>query len=935
MADRSLGAAVLRTRLDQSGLRTGLTTLRRDTEQTLTTIEQRLDQTGRRLQRLGTGLTVGLTVPIAALGTAVVRAASDAEETESKFRTVFSSIGTQAAAAATRLSESFGQSDRAAQALLANTGDLLTGFGFQQDAALDLSAAVNELAIDLASFTNFQGGAEAASQALTSALLGEREAAKSLGIVITEDVVQAKVDELRASGELVGATEQQAKAYATLQIAQEQSKNAIGDFARTQDSFANQTRILASNVDDLRVALGEGILPVVTPIIGRLADTVEVLADMDTRMRNVTVAVAGLAAAAGPLAIALGSVARGLAAIRVAILPLAGPAGLIIGLGAAVATLATVMVRQGERSVRTSETAVKDLVSQYDRYRSALTTTTEAERQAARDRLQTLKDELQERLRAVQEIIQGQIEETQGFIDSPLGQFLLPGFIQFEGGANQELYDQLGDLRNTIADINVDLDSLDRGVNITPEIVPTPDVPGATPADPTGLLSLEDGIDVPIRVQATPDQIIARLDPLNQQRLAAQQGGGPGQTAPLPVTFDASAADFVAGRIVAQAQIAGSPPLQGRLQTQGGPGAPQSAEDIQAFNDQVAASAQRQAEAAGTLTDFERETRGAVDGMLAFNQRLAEIESVRVVVDRIRTQAAIAASPALQGRLQTQGGPGAPQSQEELDAFNVEVEAAAERQAQAAGALTTFEQEARAASTALVGLTRGQDAVLGVLGRAQAATIRGDRVAGGYGAAGDLSGRDVNFAPRPFEGEEFVDRGREGVAPVFDAEVFTRKFDAAGERFRQEAVDGGIQTAEEIIGAGQGFVSAIDQFQSGNIGGGIAGLAGAAGGIANFFAPGIGSLISGAGSLLGGVVNLFSGDDDQGRDEIRREQASRGRSVPAVNINFEVQQENVYQGGPDQPAVEQAFLRQTRQLVEEILERSGLLETVRDLGAAT
>ena len=82
--------------------------------------------------------------------------------------------------------KSFGLSSQAAMGLLADTGDLLVGFGFTEKEALNLSKQVNELAVDLASFTNFSGGADGASQALTKALLGEREAIKSLGIAITE-----------------------------------------------------------------------------------------------------------------------------------------------------------------------------------------------------------------------------------------------------------------------------------------------------------------------------------------------------------------------------------------------------------------------------------------------------------------------------------------------------------------------------------------------------------------------------------------------------------------------------------------------------------------------------------------------------------------------------------------------------------------------------
>jgi len=219
---------------------------------------------------------VGLAVTAVSVG--LIKMASDAEETASKFAVVFKDVSEEAAAAAKNLSENFGLSSVAAKTLLGDTGDLLTGFGFTGKAALDLSTQVNELAVDLASFTNYSGGAEGASQALTKALLGERESVKSLGISILEVDVKAKMLELTQQG-LTFETERQAKAYATLLIAQEQSKNAIGDFARTSEGFANQMRILKGRVSDLGVALGEKLLPMATEMIKKAVLIVEKMTD--------------------------------------------------------------------------------------------------------------------------------------------------------------------------------------------------------------------------------------------------------------------------------------------------------------------------------------------------------------------------------------------------------------------------------------------------------------------------------------------------------------------------------------------------------------------------------------------------------------------------------------------------------------------------------
>jgi hypothetical protein len=186
-----------------------------------------------------------------------------AQETFSKFGVVFGGIKSKAEEVADAFADSFDLAGVTAQKLLGNTGDLLTGMGATQTQALDLSVQVNTLAADLASFTNIEGGTERASQALTAAMLGEREQAKMLGIVIREADVQQELLK-RGQQDLVGEAKLLATAQATLAIAMRQSKNALGDYARTADSAANSQKRAAEAGKNLQVALGTALNPVVT-----------------------------------------------------------------------------------------------------------------------------------------------------------------------------------------------------------------------------------------------------------------------------------------------------------------------------------------------------------------------------------------------------------------------------------------------------------------------------------------------------------------------------------------------------------------------------------------------------------------------------------------------------------------------------------------------
>ncbi len=217
---------------------------------------------------------------IVAFGNESIRVFSDLEEETQKFGVVFSGMGKQAEKVVKELQESYGQSELSARRSLALTGDLLTGFGFDRKTALDMSEQVAKLGADIASFSNYAGGAEGAIAALTKGLLGETESMKMLGIAIRQDSDEFKnmVANIRAS---TGASEAQAKAQAVLKMAYAQSGNAIGDFQRNMDSIANQSRIFGNSMLDLKSAVG-GFLDElfhIAPLVGILGEKVRSLSE--------------------------------------------------------------------------------------------------------------------------------------------------------------------------------------------------------------------------------------------------------------------------------------------------------------------------------------------------------------------------------------------------------------------------------------------------------------------------------------------------------------------------------------------------------------------------------------------------------------------------------------------------------------------------------
>jgi len=304
-------------------------------------------------EQAGKKLTTFVTLPLLAAAGAMVKFAIDAEETRDKFTTAFRGIENQADATASNLADNFGLSTTQAEKLLSGTGDLLKGFGATASEALDLSDRVQQLAVDLDSYNNLQGGADQASQALTSAMLGEREALKSLGIVVSEELVNQEL--LRQGQEdLEGQALLLAKAEATLNLAISQSGDAIGSFAATADSAKNRLVILKASVKDIATSFGQTMMPVVEKLIGHVERLIGWFADLDEQQRETIIIIGAVAASIGPLLLGIKAVSLAIPIVTAAVKFLSGamaflsahPIVLVLAGIAAIVTVVALLVKR-------------------------------------------------------------------------------------------------------------------------------------------------------------------------------------------------------------------------------------------------------------------------------------------------------------------------------------------------------------------------------------------------------------------------------------------------------------------------------------------------------------------------------------------------------------------------------------------------------------
>jgi len=332
-----LGSAYGKVSIDSSGVKSGVD----GANKSLGSLEQKAKQLGATLQSIGKIMTTSFTLPILAAGAASIKYASDLEETRNKVKVVFGDMSEDVLEWGENSALAFGQSKQQALEAAGTFGNLFTSMGLGKDASADMSKGLVELAADLASFNNLDPAI--VLEKLRSGLVGEVEPLRTLGINLSMAQVQAKAFEMGladSSGQLSQAALLQAR-YALIL---EQSTNAQGDFARTSDGLANQTRILNAQWRDALATLGQHLLPIALQVVQWLNKMLESFNNLSPGVQKSILIVLALVAVIGPLLFALGAILPVLGRVAGGFSPFSGGIfGLIGTLIKLIATAATVV----------------------------------------------------------------------------------------------------------------------------------------------------------------------------------------------------------------------------------------------------------------------------------------------------------------------------------------------------------------------------------------------------------------------------------------------------------------------------------------------------------------------------------------------------------------------------------------------------------------
>lgn len=219
-----------------------------------------------------------------------IQLGSDVAEVQNVVDVAFGDMSSAVDEFAQNAITNFGMSELAAKRTASTYMAMASNMGLSQAEAAEMSLTLTGLTGDVASFYNISQ--ELADIKLKSVFTGETETLKDLGIVMT----QANLEAFALSQGItksISAMSQAELVTLRYNFVLDQLSLASGDFIRTQDSWANQTRILSMQWEQFMSIIGQALIQVLLPVVQVLNRIVSALIDMANAFNAAITAIFG------------------------------------------------------------------------------------------------------------------------------------------------------------------------------------------------------------------------------------------------------------------------------------------------------------------------------------------------------------------------------------------------------------------------------------------------------------------------------------------------------------------------------------------------------------------------------------------------------------------------------------------------------------------
>jgi hypothetical protein len=193
-----------------------------------------------------------------------IKLASDLNEVQNVVDVTFGKSASQIDAWSKTALNSFGLSELQAKQFSGTMGAMLKSSGVTGESMVKMSQNLTGLSGDMASFYNLSQ--EDAFEKIRSGISGETEPLKQLGINMSVANLEAFAMSkgIKTSYQDMDQASQTLLRYNYLLTV---SKDAQGDFSRTQGGYANQVRLFQTNMQQLGATIGQKVLPYLTQFL--------------------------------------------------------------------------------------------------------------------------------------------------------------------------------------------------------------------------------------------------------------------------------------------------------------------------------------------------------------------------------------------------------------------------------------------------------------------------------------------------------------------------------------------------------------------------------------------------------------------------------------------------------------------------------------------
>lgn len=252
--------------------------------------EQKVEGSIKSLKSMASKVlgAVGITLSVAGIKSAIdgcVEVASSIEEMQNKFDVVFGDMRDEVDKWAQEYSDAIGRNKNDIKTYLADQQNLLVGFGMTRQAGAEMAEQMTSLALDLASFGNMDETASV--NAMTKAVMGESEAAKTLGAVLNDSTRAQAMATLGLKG-TYDKLDQLTKMQVNYQAILQQSPDAIGDCQRSLDSYESTKKRYIAKLKEIKTIVGQFFLPTYQKILNIGAKGLTMIRDWLQKLTDLT-----------------------------------------------------------------------------------------------------------------------------------------------------------------------------------------------------------------------------------------------------------------------------------------------------------------------------------------------------------------------------------------------------------------------------------------------------------------------------------------------------------------------------------------------------------------------------------------------------------------------------------------------------------------------